>query len=135
MRFILTGILFGFVLVKSEVVSWFRIQEMFLFDSIHMYGVIGLAVVVGFISTQLIKILKIKDINGKEISIKGKDNSSSIRYIVGGTFFGFGWALIGACPGPLYALVGSGYFIFMIPLITAIGGAGVYGMIQNKIPH
>lgn len=135
MRFIAAGIVFGFILVKSEVVSWFRIQEMFLFDSIHMYGVIGLAVIVGLIGTQLIKKFKIKDTSGNEISIKLKDNTLSTRYIIGGSLFGLGWALVGACPGPLYALIGSGYFIFIVPLISAIVGAGTYGMLQSKLPH
>lgn len=135
MRFIIAGLAFGFILIKSEVVSWFRIQEMFLFDSIHMYGVIGSAVIVGLISVQLIKRLNIKDTAGNEISIKLKDNSLTKRYIIGGSLFGLGWALVGACPGPLYALIGSGHLIFIVPLISAIIGAGTYGMIQGKLPH
>jgi len=135
MRFVLSGIVFGFILMKSEVVSWFRIQEMFLFDAFHMYGVIGSAVVVGLIGTLLIKKLNLKDISGKEITIKEKDNSKVKRYIIGGSLFGLGWSLVGACPGPLYALIGSGYVIFLIPLIAAIVGAGVYGMLQPKLPH
>lgn len=135
MRFILVGIVFGFILIKSEVVSWFRIQEMFLFDSIHMYGIIGSAVVVGLIGTMLIKKFNIKDTSGNEISIKLKDNSLTKRYIIGGSLFGLGWALVGACPGPLYALIGSGYLIFIVPLIAAIIGAGTYGMLQGKLPH
>lgn len=135
MRFIIAGIIFGFILIKSEVVSWFRIQEMFLFDSIHMYGVIGSAVIVGLIGTMLIKKFNIKDTSGNEISIKLKDNSLTKRYIIGGSLFGLGWALVGACPGPLYALIGSGYLIFIVPLIAAIVGAGTYGILQTKLPH
>lgn len=135
MRFILAGIAFGFILIKSEVVSWFRIQEMFLFDSIHMYGVIGSAVIVGLIGTMLIKKFNMKDTSGNEISIKLKDNSLTKRYIIGGSLFGIGWALVGACPGPLYALIGSGYLIFIVPLIAAIVGAGTYGILQSKLPH
>lgn len=108
---------------------------MFLFDAFHMYGVIGSAVVVGLIGTLLIKKLNLKDISGKEITIKEKDNSKVKRYIIGGSLFGLGWSLVGACPGPLYALIGSGYLIFLIPLIAAIVGAGVYGMLQPKLPH
>ncbi|MEQ9310004.1 MAG: YeeE/YedE thiosulfate transporter family protein [Balneolaceae bacterium] len=135
MRFIIAGLIFGFILIKSEVVSWFRIQEMFLFDSIHMYGVIGSAVIVGLIGTMLIKKFNIKDTSGNEISIKLKDNSLTKRYIIGGSLFGLGWALVGACPGPLYALIGSGYLIFIVPLIAAIVGAGTYGILQSKLPH
>ncbi|MBO6536356.1 MAG: YeeE/YedE family protein [Balneolaceae bacterium] len=135
MRFIIAGIVFGFILIKSEVVSWFRIQEMFLFDAFHMYGVIGSAILVGLIGTQIIKRWNIKDLEGNEISIKPKDNSLTTRYIVGGTLFGLGWAIVGACPGPLYALIGTGYLIFIVPLLAAIVGAGVYGMLQSKLPH
>jgi uncharacterized membrane protein YedE/YeeE len=135
MRFILAGTVFGFILIKSEVVSWFRIQEMFLFDSFHMYGVIGSAILVGLIGTQLIKRLNIKDLSGNEIKIKPKDNSLTTRYIVGGTLFGLGWAIVGACPGPLYALIGTGYLIFIVPLLAAIAGAGAYGVLQSKLPH
>lgn len=135
MRFIIAGILFGFILIKSEVVSWFRIQEMFLFDAFHMYGVIGSAILVGLIGTLLIKKFDVKDLSGNKINIKEKDNSLTTRYIIGGTLFGLGWAIVGACPGPLYALIGSGYLIFIVPLIAAIAGAGVYGMAQSKLPH
>ncbi len=135
MKFTLTGIVFGFILVKSEVVSWFRIQEMFYFDSIHMYGVIGTAIVTGLIATFLIKKLKIRDVEGNEISIKEKDNTVTRRYIIGGSVFGIGWGLTGACPGPLYALIGSGYLIFIVPLVSAILGAAAYGLLQQKLPH
>lgn len=135
MRFIIAGTVFGFILIKSEVVSWFRIQEMFLFDSIHMYGIIGSAVIVGLIGVQLIKKFNVKDTSGNEISIKLKDNSLTTRYIIGGSLFGLGWALVGACPGPLYALIGSGYVIFIVPLLAAIAGAGAYGILQSKLPH
>ncbi|MBO6525349.1 MAG: YeeE/YedE family protein [Balneolaceae bacterium] len=135
MRFIIAGIAFGFILIKSEVVSWFRIQEMFLFDSIHMYGVIGSAILVGLIGTMLIKRFNLKDTSGNEINIKPKDNTLTRRYIIGGSLFGLGWALVGACPGPLYALIGSGYLIFIVPLIAAVVGAGTYGVLQSKLPH
>ena len=135
MKFVLTGIAFGFILMKSEVISWFRIQEMFLFDSIHMYGIIGSAIVVGFLGITLIKKFNIKDISGNEIKVKLKDNSLTTRYIIGGSLFGLGWALVGACPGPLYALIGSGHLIFLVPLVAAIFGAGTYGMLQGKLPH
>ena len=123
------------MLIKSEVVSWYRIQEMFLFDSFHMYGIIGSAVLIGFIGTQLIKKFKLNDISGNPIVISNKDNSMFTRYIIGGTLFGLGWSIVGACPSPLYALIGSGYLIFVVPLVAAITGAGVYGIVQSKIPH
>ncbi|MGB0347920.1 MAG: DUF6691 family protein [Balneolaceae bacterium] len=135
MRFIIAGTVFGFILIKSEVVSWFRIQEMFLFDSFHMYGVFATAISVSIIGVQLIKRLNIKDLSGNEIKIKTKDNSLTTRYIVGGTLFGLGWAIVGACPGPLYALIGTGYLIFIVPLLAAIAGAGAYGVLQSKLPH
>jgi len=134
LKFILLGALFGMILVKSEVVSWFRIQEMFRFQSIFMYGIIGLAIVVGLIATQWIKRRKIRTINGEEIvlSIKPLMWKSNL---FGGVLFGFGWALTGACPGPLYSLIGSGYLIIVVPLISAVLGAYVYGLMQSKLPH
>ena len=135
MRFIITGIVFGFILIKSEVTSWFRIQEMFLFDSFHMYGVIGSAILIGLVGTKLIKQFDIKDLSGNEIKVKTKDNSLTTRYIIGGSIFGLGWAIVGACPGPLYSLIGFGYTIFIIPLASAIVGAGVYGILHTKLPH
>ena len=135
MQYLLFGTLFGFILVKSEVVSWFRIQEMFYFDSFHMYGIIGSAIITGLIATLIIKKWKLKDINGNEISIKEKDNSVTKRYIIGGAIFGLGWGLTGACPGPMYALIGSGYLIIIVPLLSAIIGAFAYGALQQKLPH
>jgi uncharacterized protein len=135
LKYLLIGTGFGFVLVKSEVVSWFRIQEMFRFDSIHMYGIIGLAVLVGIISVQIIKRNNVKDIQGNPITIPPKDPKQVTRYIVGGTIFGLGWALLGACPGPMFALLGSGLTIMLIPILSAIAGTYVYGMLRNKLPH
>lgn len=135
LKYLVIGIGFGFVLVKSEVVSWFRIQEMFRFDSIHMYGIIGLAVVVGIISVQLIKRYNTKDINGNPISIPPKDSSQVTRYIVGGSIFGLGWALLGACPGPMFALLGSGLTIMIVPIVAAVLGTYVYGVLRPKLPH
>lgn len=135
MRFIVAGIFFGFILVRTEVVSWFRIQEMFLFDHIYMYGVFALAILTGVISIQLIKRFNIKDIDGNEINIKDKDNTLTRRYIFGGICFGLGWGLVGTCPGPLYALVGGGYLILLVPLAFAFVGAATYGMLQSKLPH
>lgn len=133
--YLLSGIIFGFVLVKSEVVSWFRIQEMFRFDSIHMYGIIGLAILVGAISVQIIKRTHAKDKNGTPITIPSKDASQVKRYIIGGSLFGLGWALLGACPAPMFALLGSGISIMIVPILAAILGTYTYGVIKPYLPH
>ncbi len=125
--------IFGFILVKSEVVSWYRIQEMFRFQSFHMYGVLTSAIVVGLISIQILKRLKVKTINGEEITIEKKEFNKG--NIFGGLIFGFGWALTGACPGPLYALVGSGASIMLVALLSAVFGTYVYGVIRDRLPH
>jgi uncharacterized protein len=135
LKYLTIGIVFGFVLMKSEVVSWFRIQEMFRFDSIHMYGIIGLAVIVGIISVQIIKRLNMKDSHGNPISIPPKDASQVTRYIVGGSIFGLGWALLGACPGPMFALLGSGLTIMIVPILAALAGTYTYGLLRDKLPH
>lgn len=135
LKFLAIGTLFGFVLVKSEVVSWFRIQEMFHFDSFHMYGIIGLAVLVGLISIQIIKRKNIKDMKGDPISIPPKDPSQLRRYMIGGSMFGLGWALLGACPGPMFALLGSGLTIMIVPILAAIAGTYTYGMLRDSLPH
>lgn len=121
--------------MKSEVVSWFRIQEMFRFDAFHMYGIIGLAIVVGMISIQLIKRFNATDIEGNPITIPPKDASQVTRYILGGSIFGLGWALLGACPGPMFALLGSGITIIIVPIVTALLGTYTYGALRSKLPH
>ncbi|SMO91864.1 DUF6691 family protein [Gracilimonas mengyeensis] len=135
LKYLLIGLAFGFVLIKSEVVSWFRIQEMFRFDSIHMYGIIGLAVVVGIISVQIIKRKNIKDNKGNPITIPPKDASQWKRYIIGGSIFGLGWALLGACPGPMFALLGSGITVMVVPILSAIAGTYAYGLLRDSLPH
>lgn len=132
-KFLVLGILFGIILIKAEVVSWFRIQEMFRFQSFHMYGIIGSAVVVGMISIWLIKKFNIKTIAGEEIKILPKLYSKG--NIFGGLIFGLGWAMTGACPGPLYALIGSGSLIIIVVLISAILGTYTYGIFKDKLPH
>jgi uncharacterized protein len=133
-KFLLAGLYFGFVLMKAEVVSWYRIQEMFRFQSFHMYGVIGSAIVVGAISVWLIKRLRLKAMNGEDIKTNPKA-PTYIRYIAGGTIFGFGWALTGACPGPIATLIGSGMSIFLVVLLSAAVGTWVYGLLRPKLPH
>lgn len=134
-RYLAGGLYFGFVLVKSEVVSWFRIQEMFRFQDFHMFGIIGSAIIVGIISIQIIKRLNIPDIEGNPINIPPKDSSQWKRYIIGGSMFGLGWALLGACPGPIFALLGTGLTIMIIPIITATFGTWLYGAVRHKLPH
>lgn len=132
-KYILFGIVFGIILVKSEVISWYRIQEMFRLQSFHMYGIIGSAVVVGIISVWLIKKFKVKTIHGEPISLPQKPYHKGVIY--GGIIFGLGWALTGACPGPLFALAGAGYSVMIIALLSAVAGTYVYGLIRKKLPH
>ncbi len=135
LKYLLIGTFFGFVLVKSEVVSWFRIQEMFRFDAFHMYGIIGMAIIVGLISVQIIKKRNVKDTQGNPITIPPKDASQVTRYVVGGSIFGLGWALLGACPGPMFALLGSGLTIMLIPIAAALVGTYTYGILRDRLPH
>lgn len=123
------------VLTKSEVISWFRIQEMFRFESIHMYGIIGSAVVVAAASLQLIRQFDIHTLDGQHIIVPPKAIGSGTRYWLGGTVFGLGWALIGACPGPLFALIGSGVGVMVIALLSAVLGTWVYGSLRPRLPH
>lgn len=133
LKYIIAGTLFGIIAVKSEIISWFRIQEMFRLTSFHMYGVIGTAVVVGMISIQIIKRLNIKTLSGEKISIAPK--SFQKGQIYGGLIFGFGWAITGACPGPLFAQIGSGFGVITVTLLSAIFGTWVYGYFKNKLPN
>lgn len=133
LKYIIGGLVFGTVLIKSEVVSWFRIQEMFRFQSFHMYGVIGSAVITGIISIWLLKKFNIKALNGLTISIKPKIFNKGQIY--GGLLFGFGWALTGACPGPLYAQIGAGFLTTAVTLLSALAGVWVYGRFRHRLPH
>ncbi|MBL0330553.1 MAG: YeeE/YedE family protein [Bacteroidetes bacterium] len=132
-KYLVLGFIFGIILIKAEVVSWFRIQEMFHFQSFHMYGVIGSAVMVGIISILIIKKLKLKTIDGDEIVIEPKTFNKG--NIFGGLIFGLGWAMTGACPGPLYALVGSGLLVVLVVLFSAVIGTLMYGALKDKLPH
>ncbi len=127
------GLIFGIILTKSEVVSWFRIQEMFLFGSMHMYGIIGSAIVVAAVSMALLKRLGFKSFHGEDIVIEEKPLTKGT--VIGGLLFGVGWALTGACPGPIYALIGNGYGVFFLTLASAVGGTFAYGVIRDKLPH
>ena len=131
--FLFLGIYFGIVLVKSEAASWFRIHEMFRFQSIHMYGIMGIAVAIGALSVFLIRRLKIKSVNSEIINLSGKPFTKG--NVIGGIIFGLGWAMTGTCPGPLYALIGSGYLIIIPVLVSAIAGAYTYGLLKERLPH
>ncbi len=133
-RYILVGMLLGFILYKSEAVSWYRIFEMFHFQSFHMFGIIGSAIVSGIIVIQLIKREHMKNVEGQEITIKDK-NKSVPRYLIGGFIFGLGWALAGACPAPMFILLGSGYTVFVAYLLAAMTGTFCYGMLRKRLPH
>lgn len=134
LAYIVTGLLLGTVLYKSEAASWFRIYEMFQFKSFHMYGIIGTAVVTGAILVALIKKFKLKDVSGNPIQFVPKQKSFA-RYFLGGTLFGLGWALAGACPGPMFVLVGAGYMPMLIVILGAVLGTWFYGLLKDKLPH
>ena len=131
-KYMIVGIAFGIVFVKAEIISWFRIQEMFRMTSFHMYGVIGTAVIVGVISVFLVKKLGIKTLAGEEITIAPKTFNKGQIY--GGLLFGFGWAMTGACPGPLFAQIGSGYGVVVVSLLSAIAGTWTFGLLRDKLP-
>lgn len=133
-KFLLVGFVFGIVLTKSEAVSWYRIYEMFQFQSFHMYGIISVAIATGVIGIQIIKRNKVKAIDGTPIVIKDKEKGSA-RYIIGGIVFGLGWGLVGSCPGPIFILLGAGVLPVILVLIGALIGTTLYGIIRSKLPH
>ncbi len=133
-KFLLAGTLFGIVMAKSEAFSWFRIQEMFRFQSFHMYGIIGTAVTLGLLGVTLIKKYQMHDMTGNPIVFYPKEKSV-MRYLLGGTIFGLGWALSGACPGPMVVNIGYGYLSMIVVFIFAIIGTYLYGIIKHKLPH
>ncbi|MGB5437840.1 MAG: DUF6691 family protein [Maribacter sp.] len=133
-KYLLVGMFFGIVLVKSEAVSWYRIFEMFKFQSFHMYGIIGSAVLLGILAVAFIKRTGLKSFEGQTINIAPKEKGFT-RYLLGGSIFGLGWALAGACPGPMYILVGTGVFSMLIVIAAAILGTFVYGLVKDKLPH
>ncbi len=134
LSYLLIGILFGITMFKSEAASWFRIYEMFRFDAFHMYGIIGSALVIGILMVQLIKRKQLKSFHGETILFQPKERSFS-RYMYGGIIFGLGWALAGACPGPMFTLVGAGYLPILVVIAFAILGTFLYGLLKEKLPH
>lgn len=129
------GLLFGVVLTKSEVISWFRIQEMFRFQAFHMYGIIGSAILVAGLSLQAIRRLGARSLDGQAITIPPKALGRGTRYWLGGACFGLGWAFVGACPGPLFALLGSGISVVLVILLGAVAGTWTYGVLRPRLPH
>lgn len=132
--YLLLGTLFGFVMTKSEAISWYRIQEMFRFESFHMYGIIGTAVVLGAIGVALMKRFGVKSYKDTDLQLNAKDMSIP-RYLFGGTIFGLGWALTGACPGPMFTLLGQGIWAIGIVILSATAGTYLYGALRHKLPH
>jgi len=132
-KYAVVGVLFGIVFVKAEIISWYRIQEMFRLHSFHMYGVIGTAVGVGMLSVWLIKKFKIKTIQGETVVF----HKQQFHWgnVIGGFLFGLGWAITGACPGPLFAQIGSGFLVVLVTLLSAVAGTWLYGLLQDKLPH
>jgi uncharacterized membrane protein YedE/YeeE len=135
LTYLIIGSLFGIVLTKAEVVSWFRIQEMFRFHSFHMYGIIGSAVATAALSIVFLRRIGAHTISGQPISIPAKELGRAYRYWIGGSLFGAGWALTGACPGPLFALVGSGATVFVAAVVSALAGTWLYGYLRPYLPH
>ena len=133
-RFLIMGILFGIILSKGEIISWYRIQEMFRFQSFHMFGVIGSAVLFGILTIKFIKRTKLKDYNGNQITVSTQDPGYA-RNLIGGTIFGLGWAMTGACPGPLFILVGHQGWVFILAIIGAVTGTFTYGVLQKYLIH
>jgi uncharacterized protein len=134
LKFILAGVIFGIVLTKSEAISWFRVQEMFRFQAFHMYGIIGTAVVLGAVGVAMIKRFNLKDFFGKPITIAPKEKSIT-RYLIGGAFYGFGWALTGACPAPMFVNLGYGFSVMGVVIVFATLGTFLYGALKNRLPH
>lgn len=134
-RYVLIGFAFGFVLMKSEAISWFRIQEMFRFQAFHMFGILGCAVVTAGIAFRLLQWLGVRSLDGQSIGLEPKAMGSGARYAIGGTCFGLGWALIGACPGPLFALLGAGIGVMAVAIVAALAGTWTYAMLRERLPH
>ena len=134
LKFLVVGVLFGIVLSKAEIISWYRIYEMFRFESFHMYGVIGSAVIIGMVMVQIMKIIELKSTSGEKVQFVPKDFSVP-RYLYGGAIFGLGWAMVGACPGPVFILLGKGILSMLVVIVGALLGTFLYGLIKNKLIH
>ena len=135
LRYLIMGGAFGLVLMKSEAISWFRIQEMFRFQSFHMFGILGCAVVTAGLTLRLLQWFGVRSLDGQPIGLEPKVMGSGARYAIGGTCFGLGWALIGACPGPLFALLGAGVSVMSVAIVSAMAGTWTYAMLRERLPH
>lgn len=133
--YLVLGVLFGIVMTKAQVISWFRIQEMFRFQSFHMYGILGSAVATAAVGLQLLKRFGARTIDGEPIHVPPKTMGKGVRYWAGGSMFGIGWALVGACPGPLFALIGNGVTVIVVVLLSAVAGTWTYGALRVRLPH
>lgn len=134
--YLVLGVVFGIIATKSEIISWYRIQEMFRFQAFHMYGIIGSAVAVAALSVRIIKSMRIKTFSGEDIVIPPKEmDGLGTRYWLGGIIFGLGWALTGACPGPMFALLGNGVLIILVAIVSALAGTYAYGVLRPHLPH
>jgi uncharacterized protein len=134
LKFLLLGIIFGIIMSKAEIISWYRIYEMFRFESFHMYGVIGSALILGLFSIQMIKFFNLKSYDGEEIHFTPKDRGV-YRYLIGGVIFGLGWSMTGACPGPLFVLLGKGVWPIILIILGSVFGTFLYGLLRDKLPH
>ncbi|MFY8008224.1 MAG: DUF6691 family protein [Flavobacterium sp.] len=134
LKYVIVGFVFGIVLTKAEAVSWYRIYEMFQFQSFHMYGIITVAILTGLVGIQIIKRKQLKDIDGNPIIIQDKEKGN-MRYWIGGILFGLGWAMVGACPGPIFILLGAGFWSVGLVLFGAVFGTFLYGLVKDKLPH
>jgi uncharacterized membrane protein YedE/YeeE len=132
--YLLIGIVFGITMFKSEAASWFRIYEMFRFEAFHMYGIIGTALFFGVITNQIIKRFKVKSFYGEQIRFSPKQKTFA-RYAIGGILFGLGWALAGACPGPMFTLLGAGFSPIIVVIVASLLGTFIYGLLKDKLPH
>lgn len=134
LKFLILGIIFGIIMSKAEIISWYRIYEMFRFESFHMYGVIGSALILGLFSIQMIKFFNLKSYDGDEIHFTPKDRGV-FRYLIGGVIFGLGWSMTGACPGPLFVLLGKGVWPIILIILGSLFGTFLYGLLRDKLPH
>ena len=134
LKFLTLGIIFGIIMSKAEIISWYRIYEMFRFESFHMYGVIGSALILGLFSVQMITFFNLKSYDGEEILFTPKDRGI-FRYLIGGVIFGLGWSMTGACPGPLFVLLGKGVWPIILIILGSVFGTFLYGLLRDKLPH
>jgi uncharacterized membrane protein YedE/YeeE len=135
LAYMLLGVYFGIALTQSQVISWYRIQEMFRFQAFHMYGILGSAVATAALGLTAMKRWDVRTLDGEAIALEPKDMGRGYRYWLGGGLFGVGWALTGACPGPLFALLGNGVTVIAVAIGSALAGTWTYGYLRPRLPH